>query len=302
MTMRMPVSVIITDLDNTLYDWVDIWFNSFRPMLDEIVRISNIPEVRLIEEIKVIHQRHGTSEYSLLIEEIPSLQALHPGENLSVLYDDAIHAFRKGRKAALRLYPSVEETLREIKSSGGYIVAYTESREFHSQQRLIRTGLDELIDVLYSPKDHALPDGISPTDLRTQSASSYVLRHSTQKYTPKGHIKPDSNVLRDIISDVGATVNECVYIGDDLVKDVSMAQGAGVLDAWAKYGKAHHREEYDLLRAVTHWKPESVEKQKSVTEHEVRPSIILDSQFGQILEHIRPVEFRMREIQHERRK
>ena len=35
-------SVLITDLDNTLFDWVDIWHASFEAMLSEISKISGI--------------------------------------------------------------------------------------------------------------------------------------------------------------------------------------------------------------------------------------------------------------------
>ncbi len=38
-----------------------------------------------------------------------------------------------------------------------------------------------------------------------------------------------------------------IYVGDTLMKDVLMAQQAGVRDVWAKYGEAQASEEYDGL-------------------------------------------------------
>jgi phosphoglycolate phosphatase len=56
------------DFDNTLYDWVAQWYAAFQPMFDEIQHISKLPSDLLKAEIRRIHQRHHTSEYSFLIE------------------------------------------------------------------------------------------------------------------------------------------------------------------------------------------------------------------------------------------
>jgi hypothetical protein len=52
----------------------DIWYRSFSALLDGIVRISGIPQDELEPEIRDIHQRRGTAEYSYLIGELPSLR------------------------------------------------------------------------------------------------------------------------------------------------------------------------------------------------------------------------------------
>ena len=49
------------------------------------------------------HQRYGTSEYAFLIQELPSLQGLHRGEDLKVVYAEAIQAYKNARTASLRL-------------------------------------------------------------------------------------------------------------------------------------------------------------------------------------------------------
>src|SRR5216684_7039454 len=103
--MNQDISVLITDLDNTLYDWVDVWYKSFRAMLDRLVRDSGVSKDVLLPEFKAIHERHRTSEYAFSIEELPSLIKRYPGENLLEKFDGAIQAFRSARKESLRLYP-----------------------------------------------------------------------------------------------------------------------------------------------------------------------------------------------------
>ena len=71
--MKSHKSVLITDLDNTLFDWVHLWHSCFSAMFEKIIEISGVPETVLKSEIKTVHQMHGTSEYSFLVEELPSL-------------------------------------------------------------------------------------------------------------------------------------------------------------------------------------------------------------------------------------
>jgi FMN phosphatase YigB (HAD superfamily) len=115
------ISVVITDLDNTLFDWVETWFRSFTALVDRLVIDSGVEREQLLDEIRDVHQRHGTSEYAFLIEELPSLKVLHPDDDLARLYDGAIHDFRKARKASLKLFPGVMETLQRAyaRASGG---------------------------------------------------------------------------------------------------------------------------------------------------------------------------------------
>ena len=63
-----------------------------------------------------------------------------------------------------------------------------------------------------------------------------------------------------------------------------MAQRAGVRDVWAKYGLAQNREEYELLRRVTHWTLEDVEREKKLRVEEVEPLIVLENGLGDLLD------------------
>jgi hypothetical protein len=67
LTKKITKAVLITDLDNTLFDWFQIWYQPFHAMLCELIKISGVPRNTLIEEIKTVHQEHGTSEYVYLV-------------------------------------------------------------------------------------------------------------------------------------------------------------------------------------------------------------------------------------------
>lgn len=289
---RPKVTVLITDLDNTLFDWVDIWYRSFSAMLDSIVEISGIAKEVLIQEIQSVHQKHGTSEYAFLIEELPSLIELHGADaNLPEIYDDAIHAFRRGRKAAMQLFPKVLRTLQTIKERRSLIVGYTESLAFYTNMRVRALELDGVIDFLFSPRDHDFPKNLTPQQVRMYPPAHYKLKATQHLHTPDGEHKPNPQLLLDIVEAVGARRSECVYVGDSLHKDIEMAQQAGIQDVFAAYGVAHNRQSYDLLRAVTHWTEEQVELEKRLREVDVKPTRRLENGLHEILEQFQFLEF-----------
>jgi FMN phosphatase YigB (HAD superfamily) len=278
---RLRITTIVTDLDNTLFDWVSMWYQSFDAMLVELEKESGIPRTQLQSEFREIHQRHGTSEYAFSIEELPSLKQRYPGLDLAERFVASIDAYRAARRASLRLYPTVKETLRSLKASGCLVIAYTESMAYYSNYRIRRLGLDGLIDFLYSPEDHDLPKGLTAEQIRKYPTAAYQLNWTIHRHTPKGVLKPSADVLLSILREVHANPIETIYVGDSLMKDVVMAQQAGVADVFAGYGVVHDTSAYALLRAVTHWTDEMVTREKALRVEDVKPTFTL-STFGDI--------------------
>lgn len=289
--MKKPVSVVVTDLDDTLWDWVSIWHHPFKAMLDKIGEISGVPREQLLRDFQEVHTRHGTSEYAFALEELPSLMRKHPGEDIVAIYAEAIEAHRNARRQVLKLYPHVLETLESIKDHGTLIVGYTESLAFYTRYRLLKLGLDRTLDFLYSPADHDLPKGLTPEAIRKYSPECYKLRRTVHRHTPAGKEKPSPEVLLQILADVGASPDEAIYVGDKLVKDIAMAQAAGVTDVHAVYGEAHNREEYELLRSVTHWSPEAVRREIATTTAQMKPSYTLQNSIAELHDYFEFIPF-----------
>ncbi|MEL3921672.1 HAD-IA family hydrolase [Aeromonas enteropelogenes] len=273
--------VLITDLDNTLFDWFNIWYHSFSAMLNEISRISGFSVEELKPQIKKIHQKHGTAEYAFVLEEIPLLKDKY-GDRDAILkaFDSAIHLYRSERKKNLILYPTVHETLCTLKEKGVLIIGYTESKEFYSNYRVSNLGLDGVIDILFSPEDHDIPSGVVPQ-------TKYNLKITKNMHTPRGEIKPNPKILKEIISSINATSDECVYIGDSEMKDIAMAKDAGVDAVFARYGTTHftnNKDGYNLLRDVTHWTDQDVAREIEIknSKKDIHADLAVDS-FGDIL-------------------
>jgi FMN phosphatase YigB (HAD superfamily) len=280
--MKSSKSVLITDLDNTLFDWFALWDGSFRPLLDALVEKSGIPRDTLIAEIKTIHEKHGTAEYAYLLSELPSLKATHNGADVADVYQSALNTYRATREKNLKLYPGVLATLKTLKENGVLLVGYTESMEVYTTERIKRLGLDGVLDIVFLPENHATPAELTADQRKKYVPEESKLTETRIEHTPKGEVKPNPDVLKDIIAKLGADAGDCVYVGDNLNKDVQMAQKAGVMDVHAKEGVAHQKEEYDLLRAVTHWTAAQVEaEKKSVCE--VTPTYVLECGYSELL-------------------
>lgn len=279
---RPVATVLVTDMDNTLFDWLGMWHAAFGAMLDRITADSGVARETLEREFYALHQRHGTTEYAFAIQELPSLRARHAPEELPARYADAIEAYRAMRRRTLRLYPGVLETLRAIRAAGALVVAYTESRAYYAGYRVRMLGLDGVLDVLYSPPDHALPEGVTAALIRRYPPEHYRLHGTVHRHTREGVWKPDAAVLGDILRDVGAEPEEAVYVGDSLVKDVAMAQAAGVIEVFARYGDVRGRPGYALLRRVTHWSPAMLVGAEGLTEAGVRPTHVLAEGYAEL--------------------
>src|SRR5205085_4474173 len=71
-------SVLLTDLDNTLYDWTSYFVPSFRAMVVCLNRETGESIDNLMADFASVFRRHGSVEYSFAIEELQTLARLHP--------------------------------------------------------------------------------------------------------------------------------------------------------------------------------------------------------------------------------
>jgi FMN phosphatase YigB (HAD superfamily) len=282
---KREVSVLITDLDNTLWDWFEIWYSSFRPFLDELVHVTGIPENILKPQIKAIHEEHHTAEYSRVLQELPCLQeefgpSFDPREKLPTV----VGAYAKGRKSASRLYDGVKETLDYINQTGAKTVGFTESQSFYTIQRIRTLELDGHLELLYSTVDRRTLTSDELKQMRKNPDEYYKLRRTEARILPTNSKKPDAALLELILSNLGVNKSSVIYVGDDLHKDVSMANAAGITSVYAAYGESHKDERYGLLVDVTHWPKEDVQSQKDATGEGVRPDYVLKRSFRELLD------------------
>lgn len=278
--------LLITDLDNTLYDWVTYFAHAFRAMVQALAALIDVDEERLLDEFKAVHQRYGNSEQPFAILELPSVRAAYGAVSRAELLtalQPALKVFNAERDARLHLYPHVPETLVALRQQGTVIVGHTEAIAVNALYRLRRLGISTLFDRLYAPagqiEPHPEPARTPPKDLPAK-----LLRT-----VPRAERKPNPALLRDICQREGVAPAETFYVGDSLIRDISMAKAAAVVAVWARYGTRYERSLWNVLVRVTHWTDEDVRREDELQQQalDTTPDYVIDD-FSELLKLVEP--------------
>lgn len=247
--------LLVTDLDNTLYDWVTPFARSIRALVREVAALVGAPEDTVRDELRAVHRRRHNAEHPFACLEIPSVTRAFPNATRAELYVELarpLAAFDAERAAWLRLYDGVEDTLAELRAQGTVIVGHTEAIGVTARQRLRLLGIEQHFAGVY-----CLAADLEPHPDPAWRARDGVPLH----VVPREERKPNPALLRDICASECARVEEAVYIGDSLTRDIWMARRAGVCAVWARYGRSYTEEDWQTVVAVSHWTPEDVRRE-----------------------------------------
>jgi len=281
--VKPKIGLVVTDLDNTLYDWVTFFASAFGAMVRVAAEILSVPEETVLDELQAVHRRHGNSEQPFALLEIPTVLkhygAASRRERARAL-DPALHAFNSVRNRELSLYPNVKETLEAI-GQGSVIVAHTEASSANAVFRLQKLGIARLIDRLYAIEDTG-PGHPEPERLREYAAVAAKVRRLSADER-----KPDPRILLDICRDYDAPVTATLYVGDSIPRDIGMARASGVWSAWAKYGTTYDPASWRTLVRITHWTADDVARAQKAQEMygASKPDVVLNQGFDELLEH-----------------
>ena len=270
------IKLLVTDLDNTVYDWLGAHVPAFNAQIAELGRLTGLPEQELLGAYRRVHQRQHTSEYAYAFLELDVLDGfdggLGPSERLR-RYGTALQVYRAEHLRRLRLYPGVHATLSELRARGIRVVAHTDAMMFYASLRVCVLGLEPLFDGLFAVRDHIWPAGVLPPFSELFSGHDrFRSRVATQEELPPDLVKPDPEVLWRILRRFDVTSAETLYVGDSLSKDVRVAQRAGVHDVYAEHGLAYNSPLYGRLVEVTHWSAADVRAETELRRHPVSPT------------------------------
>ena len=257
--------LIITDLDDTLYDWIGFFIPAFYALVDELVSITGIDKTVLLSEYKERHQYYGSVEYPFVTLSLPSIKKKYNSlsENeLKLTLNEAFHKFNSIRKRKLTLFDGVEETLKALSEQGISIVGYTESQPENGFYRLKRLGVSQYFNKVY----------MSTTKYKTPFPLDETIKTVDTK-------KPDKELLIKICRSEGFTEDETIYIGDSLTKDIYMANSAGITSVLVKYEKEPN-DYYQKLVEITSWTDEDFEREaklkKECQKKNIHPNFVIN--------------------------
>lgn len=255
--------VLITDLDDTIWNWFSMWHISSNNFYNNIIEHLNKDREQLYQDFRTVHQKYHTSEASHQIEEVKSLtkEDIYFINNEPVIEQKTIiHKYYSDKKHSLLLYPNVLETLLYLRSKNIKIIGFTESNTFHTLRRIKQLELESLFDSIYAPIDL----GKKNMEQRFYPEEEYTLEPTKVIELPEGTKKPNKIVLTQILDDHNFNADEAIYVGDKLQKDILMANDADVFSVHAKYGDIPIDDNYKLLQKVSHWSKEDIQYEESV--------------------------------------
>lgn len=265
------VKVLITDLDNTLYDWVGFFAKSLAAMIDETVRLIECDPKVLKQDLQAVHRRYRDPERPYALLETVTVRAYFSSdEEARQTLAPAFMAFSRERRKHLHCYPGVVKTLESLKSVGVPIIAHTEANAIQAIRRLEKLDLLKFFHSVYA----------LDSDLEFRSPPPLAVHR-----VPESLRKPNPKILDRICNELHVGAKDALYVGDSLARDIGMARLAGLRCAWASYGTRHSDSDWSLVVEVSHWSAEDIQRAAKAQEAlgNTNPDAVLTESFAELL-------------------
>lgn len=286
----MPVRLVVTDMDGTLYSWIDYIVPAVEAMVDAVCQATAMPRIKVVQSLKTVYAKYESNEYpfalqeSSLFDEFPEF-----GSFDKLVIEPARMAFREARRKYLRPYEHVVPTLLTLQERKIPVVALTDAPRNPAEQRVKRMGLDVHLTALYT-----LPGFHFPANLEGEKlvAKDILQKEERGEYRaacpvvelPRDCEKPSVKGMLQICEKYGVDPKHTLVIGDSMRKDIAMAREVGAIDCWAEYGtyvSQEYRERLDIISAPNITKRHAASVYEAGTPMRATHSL---SNFGRLLE------------------
>lgn len=284
--------LVITDVDGTLSSFWDYFVPAIRDFVREMSQEVNVSVDELSQDIGHVIERRGTHEYPWLLEET-SFAWKHYKDRVDEFTCRIVQPFWEAldtnREKYLRPFPTVLDTLSQLKSQGIKVVALSDAPDFMARVRNQQL-FDGLLDAVYAleTREPSKNDIYQPItfEFGRKRLSSLLNSSSNIKSSffvlPQSYEKPCPNGLDRILEDFDVYPQECMFIGDSLSKDGVVAASRGIRFIWAHYGH-HVPAEYEEI--VSHsLKPRREERPTRVLPDHLLTAVA--ARYDELLNHI----------------
>jgi FMN phosphatase YigB (HAD superfamily) len=287
------IRLVVTDMDNTLYSWVNYIVPAVEAMVDAVCRATSLPRIAVVQSLKAVYARYESNEYPFALQESSLFREHFPefGSFDKLVIQPARAAFAEARRRYLEPYPGVVETLAKLKERGVPVVALTDAPKNPAELRARKMGLDQLLDGLYTlpafdfPKTDQGETLVARSILRKEEQGAYRAACKVVAL-PREYEKPDPRGLLQICADFGVEPKHTLVVGDSLHKDVAVAKKVGAHDAWAEYGTYYsreYRERLDIVSADAITRRHAASVLEGDAGHQVASATHQLSNFSQVL-------------------
>jgi phosphoglycolate phosphatase len=272
-------TVLITDLDNTVYDFVHVHATAFRTLLHVVSKATGISEESLKRECKMIARRYGTldlQDYMFdLILQVPEI-CKGDSEALEKLQKDVRIGFDRTRKKHLQPYPGLKEVFGSLNAGGVEIIALSNAPFAITYYRLHQLGLMPYLSGLIA---WAGPDLGESHANRISRLAKLKRRVNAAKASLDlvalldiEGLKPNGRGFGVVQERFGSRASYFA-LGDSISKDLAPARALGASLIWARFGTILDELSIKTLLEITPW---SAAELAAHSSKDLLPDFIVD--------------------------
>lgn len=248
--MEKASKLIVLDIDNTVFNWVEYYVSSMNALVQTVARLIAVAPEQLFHEARQIFDKEGSIEYPFLIQVLPSVIQYY-GSDVDRMLREAVEpgrmAFNAAAQSTLVPYSGVQEAMQTLKRRWPHIplIALTDAPRYVAMWKLNKLHLLPFFDAVYG-----LPDPRIPTDtesLKVKVDPEILMKHLQRsnfdfagriRILPDDYEKPGTKGLKTVLMDydMESHLKDVLWIGDNLRKDVGLGTRLGVHTGWARYG------------------------------------------------------------------
>lgn len=191
----MKIKAVIFDLDDTLVDFIPAKLRA----CEEVVKLARCGSAEELLNY-FLRGKHGFENQ----ENIADFLRDH-GVFSQELFLQCCEVYEKTKFERIRLYPGIEEVLKELKELGFKLAVVTDAENGKAISRLRKFNLEHYFDAIVS------------ADM-------------------SGKRKPEPDSILLALKKLGVRVEEAVLIGDSIRRDITAGKRIGMVTIFASYG------------------------------------------------------------------
>ena len=296
MSEKINVSLVVSDVDNTILDFFGNWGVSTKKAFEDLAKSRSISMDALIKDVMTnTHPESRMHDLPAMVRTAPILQPKNDEEKARFAKDDAkiIHEWQKKRESN-PFYDGVMATIRKMKANGSKFVLYSDGPMSSVVARLAQRNFPaDLVDAIYAQP--ALPtskdDKSVPMEVKSKIAEyTKELGDKIRPLVDCPH-KPNPEALLRIIKDMNVdNPKEVVMVGDNIRSDCGGGNRAGVNSAWQKDGADVCKEAVDFYYTVPtnpNYALGLERMSKQLEDASNTPTVVLEKGFKDLDKHFR---------------
>ncbi len=199
---KAPVSAVIFDMDNTLFDFVEAQLTACQAVIGHVG--FSCDAKYLFSYFR--RQVHGFEHHDNIRDFL-----LDHGAFTVRLFAECCAVYETVKVAAVLPYPGIEPVLTSLHDNNIPLAVVTDAQNGNAARRLEMAGLSFFFPILVSP------------DL-------------------SGAAKPDPASFLLALERLGTGAGETVLVGDSIRRDIEPAQKQGMVTVYARYGDRYRSE------------------------------------------------------------